>query len=175
MTIAILPLLRAAESPNVTVIASIAGLANQRYVPVSAHSSANCFSSSFSSFHSFFIRPSILDRSRSSRSLQNESPKRCSCLLSSKPANRSSRISIFSHSPQTCPPSSTHFRVDFEQRPTNPPTASLHFPVSPKIDRVQTKALVAQDLRVATTTGISRLRSLSVQVLAIMLECHPPR
>lgn len=32
MTVALLPLLRAAETPNVTVIASIAGLANQRYV-----------------------------------------------------------------------------------------------------------------------------------------------
>jgi len=32
MTVALLPLLRKADSPNVTVIASIAGLANQRYV-----------------------------------------------------------------------------------------------------------------------------------------------
>jgi len=47
MTIAILPLLRAAESPNVTVIASIAGLANQRYVPVSLPPSTNCSASSF--------------------------------------------------------------------------------------------------------------------------------
>jgi hypothetical protein len=30
MTVAMLPLLRKAEAPNVTVIASIAGLANQR-------------------------------------------------------------------------------------------------------------------------------------------------
>jgi hypothetical protein len=59
MTIAILPLLRAAETPNVTVIASIAGLANQRYVTVSPPSSANCFPSSFSSFLSFFLPPSI--------------------------------------------------------------------------------------------------------------------
>jgi hypothetical protein len=32
MTVAMLPMLRKAEAPNVTVIASIAGLANQRYV-----------------------------------------------------------------------------------------------------------------------------------------------
>jgi hypothetical protein len=143
MTVAILPLLRAAESPNVTVIASIAGLANQRYVTVSPPFSTNCFPSSFSSFLSFFIPPSILDRSHSSRSLQNESPKPCSCILSSKPANRPSRISTFTDSPQTCPPSPTHFRVYFEQDPTNHSTASLSFPVSPNTDCVQTQDLVA--------------------------------
>jgi hypothetical protein len=71
MTVAILPLLRAAETPNVTVIASIAGLANQRYVTVSPPSSTNCFPSSFFSFLSFVIPPSILDRPHSSLCLQN--------------------------------------------------------------------------------------------------------
>jgi len=57
MTIAILPMLREAESPNVTVIASIAGLANQRYVPVSPLSSTDCLSSSVSSFLVFLSHP----------------------------------------------------------------------------------------------------------------------
>jgi hypothetical protein len=143
MTVAILPLLRAAETPNVTVIASIAGLANQRYVTVSPPSSTNCFPSSFFSFLSFVIPPSILDRPHSSLCLQNVSPEPCSCFLSGKPAKSPARISIFSDSPQTCPPSPTHFRVCFEQDPTNPSTLSLHFPVSPNTDCVQTKELVA--------------------------------
>jgi hypothetical protein len=143
MTVAILPLLRAAESPNVTVIASIAGLANQRYVTVSPPLSTNCFPSSFSSFLSFFIPLSILYRSHSSRSFQKKSSKPPSCLLSNQPVRRFTRMSIFSNSPHTCPPSPTPFCVYSEQDPANSPTASLHYPVSPNKDCLQTKDLVA--------------------------------
>jgi hypothetical protein len=119
-------MLRAAESPNVTVIASIAGLANQRYVTFSPPFPTNHFASSFSSFLSFFIPPSILDRSHSSRALQNESPKPCSCLLSGfQPAQFPARINSLSKPLQTCPPLFTHFRVYSEQTPANPPTSIL--------------------------------------------------
>jgi hypothetical protein len=93
MTVALLPMLRAAESPNVTVIASIAGLANQRYVPLLSPFSTNCSSSSFPSFpfdlFTSSLLPSILYRFSSllfpfqtpspfSPRNQNESPKTCS-------------------------------------------------------------------------------------------------
>jgi len=52
MTVALLPLLRAAETPNVTVIASIAGLANQRYVHLCTCPSFSIFFFIFSSFYS---------------------------------------------------------------------------------------------------------------------------
>jgi hypothetical protein len=65
MTVAMLPMLRKAEAPNVTVIASIAGLANQRYVvhhftPYFTLRRVSCISTSTSLASFSSTRPSVL-------------------------------------------------------------------------------------------------------------------
>lgn len=62
MTVAMLPMLRKAEAPNVTVIASIAGLANQRYV--SQLSSILSLRTSHSGVYPVSVRVPVLRVSR---------------------------------------------------------------------------------------------------------------